>query len=33
MHDTDHVGWWLLCPIANLVFLVTPSKQNRWVRF
>lgn len=30
MHDTDHVGWWLLCPIVNLVFLLTPTKQNRW---
>lgn len=30
MHDTDHVGWWLLCPIVNLVFLITPTKPNRW---
>lgn len=30
MHDTDHVGWWLLCPIVNFVFLVSPTKQNRW---
>lgn len=22
MHDTDHSGWWLLLPIANLIFLV-----------
>jgi uncharacterized membrane protein YhaH (DUF805 family) len=30
MHDTDHAGWWLLFPIVNFVFLVSPSKQNRW---
>lgn len=30
MHDTDHAGWWLLCPIVNLVFMLTPSKPNRW---
>ena len=30
MHDTDHAGWWLLCPIVNFVFLVTPSKPSRW---
>lgn len=30
MHDTDHVGWWLLFPFVNLVFLLTPTKQNRW---
>lgn len=30
MHDTDHAGWWLLCPIVNFVFMVTPSKPSRW---
>ena len=30
MHDTDHAGWWLLCPIVNLVFMLTASKPNRW---
>jgi hypothetical protein len=30
MHDTDHGGWWLLFPFVNLVFLITPTKQNRW---
>lgn len=30
MHDTDHSGWWLLFPIVNFVFLVSPSKSNRW---
>jgi len=23
MHDTNHSGWWLLLPIANLIFAVT----------
>lgn len=30
MHDTDHSGWWLLFPIVNFVFLVSPSKPSRW---
>lgn len=25
LHDTDHSGWWLLVPFANLVFLATDS--------
>ena len=23
MHDTNRSGWWLLAPIANLIFLAT----------
>ena len=23
MHDTDHSGWWILCPLVNLVFACT----------
>jgi uncharacterized membrane protein YhaH (DUF805 family) len=30
MHDSDHSGFWLLCPIVNLVFLVSPSRKSRW---
>jgi uncharacterized membrane protein YhaH (DUF805 family) len=30
MHDTDHAGWWMLVPIVNLIFLLTPSKPSRW---
>jgi uncharacterized membrane protein YhaH (DUF805 family) len=30
MHDTDHSGWWLLFPIVNFVFLLSPSKPSRW---
>lgn len=30
MHDTDHAGWWILAPIVNLVFLLTPTKPSRW---
>ena len=30
MHDTDHNGWWAIVPIANLVFLISPSKASRW---
>ena len=25
MHDADHSGWWLLCPIVNLVFACQDS--------
>ena len=32
MHDTDHSGWWLLLPLVNLIFAVTPgtSGPNRF---
>ncbi|MBN3787541.1 DUF805 domain-containing protein [Burkholderia sp. Ac-20353] len=32
MHDTDHSGWWLLCPIVNLVYLCIrgTSGNNRF---
>ncbi len=30
MHDTDHSGWWLLFPIVNFIFLVSPTKPSRW---
>lgn len=25
MHDTSHSGWWIIVPIANLVFACTKS--------
>ncbi|MGW7773260.1 DUF805 domain-containing protein [Pseudomonas machongensis] len=28
MHDGDHSGWWLLVPIANLVFLIQDGTQG-----
>lgn len=28
MHDTGHSGWWLLCPIYNIVLLATPTDPN-----
>ena len=30
MHDTDHAGWWLLVPIANIVFLLSSGTESRW---
>ncbi|WP_254599540.1 DUF805 domain-containing protein [Burkholderia paludis] len=32
MHDTDHSGWWLLCPVVNLVYLFIPGTvgENRF---
>ena len=28
MHDTNHNGWWVICPIVNLVFAVTDGTQG-----
>lgn len=28
MHDTDHSGWWIIVPIANLVFAVREGTQE-----
>ena len=25
LHDTEHSGWWLLCPIYSIVLYATPS--------
>ena len=25
LHDTNHCGWWLLCPIYNIVLLATDT--------
>lgn len=32
MHDGGHSGWWLLVPIANLIFLLQDSEpgENRY---
>ncbi len=28
MHDTDHSGWWLLVPVANIVFAVSEGTRG-----
>ncbi len=28
MHDSDRSGWWLIVPIAGLVFLCVPSTKG-----
>jgi len=28
MHDTDHSGWWLIVPIANLVFSLQEGQRG-----
>ena len=28
MHDTDHSGWWIIVPIANLIFAVTEGTKG-----
>lgn len=25
LHDTNHCGWWILCPIYNIVLLATDT--------
>lgn len=27
-HDTNHSGWWLLCPLYNLVLMLIPSDEG-----
>ena len=24
-HDTNHSGWWILCPVMNIIYLFFPS--------
>lgn len=28
MHDTDHSGWWIIVPIVNLIFALTPGTNG-----
>lgn len=28
MHDTGHSGWWVLCPIVNIVFALTEGDND-----
>lgn len=28
MHDTNHRGWWILCPLVNLAFAVTEGDEG-----
>ncbi len=31
MHDSNHSGWWVICPIVNIVLLLLPSSgPNRF---
>ena len=27
-HDTNHSGWWILCPIYNIVLMFIPSDPD-----
>lgn len=27
-HDTNHSGWWILCPIYNIVLMFLPSNEG-----
>ncbi len=27
-HDTNHNGWWILCPIYNIIILCMPTKEE-----
>ena len=26
-HDSGHSGWWLMCPIANIVMMFLPNEE------
>lgn len=28
LHDTNHCGWWILCPIYNIVLLATDGDSG-----
>lgn len=28
-HDSDHSGWWLLCPIYNIILMFLPSIEGQ----
>ena len=28
MHDSGHSGWWILCPLVNIVFLFLDSQAD-----
>lgn len=28
-HDTNHSGWWLLCPIYNIILMFKPSDEGQ----
>ncbi len=28
IHDSGHCGWWIICPIVNLVFLIIPGNEG-----
>ena len=31
MHDSNHTGWWIICPLANIVFtFFPPAEPNRY---
>lgn len=27
LHDTNHTGWWIICPIYNIVLLATKGDE------
>ena len=27
-HDTNHSGWWILCPIYNIILMFLPSDEG-----
>ena len=28
-HDSDHSGWWILCPVYNIILMFLPSTEER----
>lgn len=27
-HDTNHSGWWILCPIYNIILMLMPTEKT-----
>ncbi len=28
MHDSEHSGWWIICPIVNIIFCIIPGTEG-----
>ncbi len=28
IHDSEHSGWWVICPIVNIIFLIIPGTEG-----
>ncbi len=28
IHDSEHSGWWVICPIVNIIFCIIPGTEG-----